>query len=365
MSRFSDQAVESSLGPWFFVMLADMPLVGSRTVFENDAAAWVSRTDPDVAEALATCPVCNDADTTSLTDAVTVFIDNRTINDKKITKRTLASCWVGNPHGVPALVMHRALAEALGADLDDRWLLGEVRDPDGALVDDLISAVDREPLRQYGAASSRTRRRYRSNWAKYFGSVSVGACAHCGRLSESIGYETYLLESEVADYGTVRAAGCGLYVAKSIVDRLELYSPAVWPNLRITRVPVYTDVLDPFPVPKPMRWEDFERHEASMGNTLPFPMIHGKKGVKPVWQKRYAADREARGLDTTPPRTDEQRIAFFLRLRSFWEPAIGEQLAGVDDKELLRLVRHGRKHNPDAPMESWIGIERTASSRRK
>ena len=163
----------------------------------------------------------------------------------------------------------------------------------------------------------------------------------------------------------MRSAGCGLYVAKSIVDRLELYSPAVWPNLRITRVPVYTEVLDPFAVPKPMCWEDFERHEASMGNTLPFPMIHGKKGVKPVWQKRYVVDREARGLDTTPPRTDEQRIAFFLRLRSFWEPAIGEQLAGVDDKELLSLVKHGRKHSPDAPMESWIGIERTAVKRRR
>ena len=118
MSRFSDQAVESSLGPWFFVMLADMPLLGSRTAFHNVSATWVSGVDPDVAEALGACPLCSDVDAESLESPIPVYIDNKTRHNKKVTKRTLASCWVGNPHGVPALVMHRTLAEALSLLLE-------------------------------------------------------------------------------------------------------------------------------------------------------------------------------------------------------------------------------------------------------
>lgn len=364
-SRFCKHAEESADGPWFEVGLEEPRLLSAEGEFDPaPGATWTRGFGPRMRDGLGMCPACHGWDPSAINEAVDVVIDSQTRHGKRVTKNTIASHWVGFAIGSPIVLMNRRLLDALKEDANPAWLIGSVHDEGGAEIDGLVTLIDPAPVSQ-GTTNRLLRTKYSANVFNHFASRTVGACGECGRFSASLSNAWYLLSSEVRGQPPKIMAPY-IAVPKRVVDRLELYSPAVWPNLRIRRIPTHDDLLDPLPAPLPVWWEEFEAYESTLGNVVPFPVVESQFENNPgQWMRRYAADRRERGLPASPPSHDEQRIATYLRLRGLWESRIGEKLAGLDEEELVRLVRHGLEHQRKQPPETWIGIEHSASKRRR
>jgi len=309
-------------------------------LYKTDAVNWsgLAPNDPTIGEWLDICPICDQWDHANATNPINIPI-MPTNKKGGVSSHFYRHAWMTKPSGTQIAVIHRKLFDIVSEDFDDDILVGEVYIHGGDRIPDLISLVDRVNL--VGRSV------YSKSLFRYPGMSSRWApCHYCGRDLAHRHNEPGYIFTEEYSRKSPRVTWASLLVNQETYAKAHFEDSSKWPKLNVGKVIESDRLLDPFPFPSPIMWDDMVKAMRERG--VPFPDrlldIHHTERPGPwIQQKILELGHKQVLLDTSlshgliDPDTLNNMI-FYLRVRALFEQKVAERIDHWDDVQLRSFL---------------------------
>jgi len=313
--------------------------------------------DPGVLEELGACPVCLSWDASKIERPIDVPLLPTNKKKGTVDPSFYKNLWTSISYSSPITILHRRFFDTISDGIDDQILIGDVYVLGGDRIADLVSVCDREhtPLRvKYGKTVFK--HPLLKQWVP---------CQACGRFPEYTHFgKRYIYSKELPNRG-VRILGGSVLMSPQEYRRGGFMSQAMWPKLKVEKIPEFDSLLDPVPSPYPQWWSEIEDAFSSVDVVLPFPMINLKKDEGPgswIVQRSKELGHDLYLRYTQEP-SDGQVLAvmiFYLRLRALFEPNVAKRIDRWSDDELRRFMMEyyevGRTIGHDYSLVSYFPV---------
>jgi hypothetical protein len=333
-------------GDWYYLGSDVTPLdaawIGMESMnhlYRNDAVNWsgIAPNDPTISERLGVCSVCNQWDHQNATKPIDIPI-MPTSKKGTVSPRFYRHMWMSKPAGTPIAVMHRKLFDIVSEDFDDDILVGDVYIHGGDRIPDLVTVLDRVNLPR--------RCKYHKSLFEYPGMTGLMPCHGCGRVR---GYgddgPEYIYTPELPNRSP-RIAWTDLLLSPETFRKANFLDRTEWKQLTCRKLREYNTMIDPFPYPSPMYWEEMVNAFSQRGIQFPQRRQNVFRSERPgEWIQRQIEihgeesllvdrGRPHGGID---PDTLETMI-FYLRVRALFENKVAERIDHWDDDVLAQFL---------------------------
>lgn len=333
-------------GDWSYLWANVTPLnaawIGMESMnhlYKSDVVNWsgFAQRDPTICDLLEICPVCNKWDHQNATKPIDVPI-MPTNKKGEVSPHHYRHAWMTLPFGTPIAVMHRKLFDIISEDFDDDILVGDVYVFGGDRIPDLVSVVDR--------ANLPWRMKYNKSMFRHAGMEGFRPCHHCGRVQTS-GWDgpSYIYTPEMPNRAP-RVAWSNLLLSPETCTRAKFDDRNEWTKLTCNSVQESGDLLDPFPFPCAMYWDDLESAMKQRGINFPLRKvdIHPTERPGPWIKKRIESlGKDAAVVDRSLTHGDLdsgtlETMIFYLRVRALFEQKVAERIDHWDDGQLRAFL---------------------------
>lgn len=332
---------------WYELCADVMPLnaawIGMESMnhlYKNEAVNWsgLAPNDPTICELLAICPICKQWDHSVTHEPIDIPL-MPTNKKGEVSPHHYRHAWIFKPFGTPVTVIHRKLLDIVGEDFDENILVGDVYIHGGERIPDLFSIMDRTPLNG--------RRQYSKSQFKHPGTDDfLKPCHHCGRdITHRVASPGYIYTDEYAGKSP-RVACASLLVSQDTYARACFTDSDEWKKLIIGRIPESDRLLDPFPFPCQIMWNDMVQAFRERGIVLPKRKLNilrldrpgpwVQEQIKIHGEDEILIDR-SKPHGSIAPMTLETAM-FYLRVRALFETKVAERIDDWDDDQLRRFI---------------------------
>ena len=332
---------------WYFLGADVLPLnaawIGMESMnhlYKTEAVNWsfLAPNDPTICEMLGICPICAQWDHAGADKPIDIPL-MPTNKKGEVSPHYYRHAWIFKPFGTPITVIHRKLFDIVSDDFDEDILVGDVYIHGGDRVPDLLSLIDRSPLNG--------RSQYRKSRFNYPGMDNfLKPCHHCGRdTTHRTTAPGYIYTDEYAGKSP-RVAGASLLVSQETYARARFTDNDEWKKLTVDRIPESDRLLDPFPFPNQIMWNDMVQAFRDRGVPFPARKLNIPRQEKPgPWvqeqikihgEDEILIDR-SKPHGSIAPMTLETAM-FYLRVRALFEPKVAERIDNWDDDQLRQFI---------------------------
>lgn len=333
-------------GDWAYLRANVTPLNAAWTgmesmnhLYKTDAVNWsgFAPRDPIICELLDICPACNQWDHQKATKPIDVPM-MPTNKKGELSPYHYRHAWMTLPFGTPIAVMHRKLFDVVSKDFDDDMLVGEVYIHGGDRVPDLVSVTDRVNLPW--------RIKYNPSMFRHPGMDRWYPCHFCGRVVTGVGPgPSYIYTPEMSSRAP-RVAWANLLVSPETYSRTDFSDPEAWTKLTRNSVVESDTLLDPFPCPAVVYWDELEASFCDRGISFPIRKLALHRTTRPgPWIQRRIEKLgpEAALVDRSLPYGSLDpgtlnNMIFYLRVRALFEPKVAQRIDDWDDDQLRRFI---------------------------
>lgn len=333
-------------GKWYYLWADVTPLnaawIGMESVndlYRNDVVnlSGFSPRDPSICAALNICSVCHKWDHQVATAPIDVPL-MPTNKKGELSSHHYRHAWMTLPFGTPIAIMHRKLFEIVSEDFDEDMLVGEVYLFGGDRIPDLVSLVDRVNLPW--------RIKYGPSMFRNPGMSGLYPCHACGRVITG-GWDgpSYIYSPEMPNRAP-RVAWANLLVCPETYSRSNFDDRKQWSKLTKDPLIESGDLLDPFPVPAAVYWDELEAFFLKQGINFPIRRLDLSHTSNPgSWIQRRV---ERLGTDVAVVQGSHKNgtidsgtmdnMIFYLRVRALFEEKVAERIDRWDDDQLRAFL---------------------------